>query len=72
MNQVLKQLQQITTTRRQIDNILSNEIEKTLRFIKQNYYESGSKAAKYLARRLRVQQASSTRHKIRDPQTISV
>lgn len=28
-------LQQITTTRRQIDNILSTEIEKKLRFTKQ-------------------------------------
>lgn len=61
--------QQIISVRRQIDDILSQEVEKKLRFIKKTYYESGSKATKYLARRLKVQQASHTMHKVRNPLT---
>ena len=34
-------LQQISLTRQNIDDILSDEIEKKLRFTKQTYYESG-------------------------------
>lgn len=40
---------------------------KKLRFTKQTYSESGPKASKYLATRLKVQQASHTIQKIRDP-----
>ncbi len=61
-------LQQIINVRRQIDDILNQEVEK-LRFTKQTYYESGLKASKHLARRLKVQQASHIIHKIRDPVT---
>ena len=62
-------LQQIKETRGEINEILRGEIEKKARFLKQSYYESGSKAARLLARRLRKQQASNTIHRTRDPQT---
>lgn len=68
-NKVKPGLQQIISVRQQMDDILSQEVENKLRFIKQTYYESGSKATKYLARRLKIQQASHTIRKIRDPVT---
>lgn len=40
-----------------------------MRFMKQRYYEAGSKATKLLAWRLRKQLAENTIHKIRDPAT---
>ena len=45
---------------------MKEEIEKKLRFVKQDYYEMGCKATKLLARRIRKQQATNTIHKIRD------
>ncbi|CAI5636845.1 unnamed protein product [Oreochromis niloticus] len=59
----------IKTLKKEIDNILTEEVEKKLRFLKQDYYENGPKAARLLARRLRQQQAANTIHKIRDPST---
>ena len=59
-------LQEIKNTKGEIDTILKEEIEKKLRFVKQDYYEMGSKATKLLARRIRKQQATNTIHKIRD------
>lgn len=56
-------LWQISTIRQHINNILSNETEKKQIY----YYETGSKAAKYLARCLRIQQASDTIYTIKDP-----
>lgn len=60
---------QIRTVRQEIDKILGEEVEKNMRFMKQRYYEAGSKATKLLAWRLRKQLAENTIHKIRDPAT---
>lgn len=62
-------LYQIRTVKREIDKILSEEVEKNIWFMKQRNYEAGPKAAKSLAWRLRKQQAENTIHKIRDPVT---
>lgn len=61
--------QQIRNVKQDIDKILSEEVEKKLRFLKQRYYEAGPKATRLLAWRLRKQQAEQTIHKIRDPIT---
>ena len=62
-------LQEIKSIKGEIDEILRGEIEKKLRFVKQQFYETGPKATKLLARRIRKQQALNTIHKIRDPQS---
>lgn len=43
--------------------------EKKMIYTKQKYYESGSKFAKQLARKLQKQQSDNTIYKIRDPHT---
>lgn len=59
-------IEQIRTLRKDIDNLASEELEKQLRFTKQIFYESGHKATKILARRLRTQKIKHSIHRIRE------
>ena len=67
MNANLKQ--EIRKTQGEINDIYSQEAQKKLIFLKQRYYETGGKSAKYLAYKLRKQQEENTIHKIRNPKT---
>uniref|UniRef100_A0A3B1K1Q0 Reverse transcriptase domain-containing protein n=1 Tax=Astyanax mexicanus TaxID=7994 RepID=A0A3B1K1Q0_ASTMX len=62
-------ISQIRTVKQEIDKILSEEVEKNIRFMKQRYYEAGPRATKLLAWRLRKQQAENAVHRIKDPTT---
>lgn len=62
-------LNQIKEARKKVEDILMDEMEKKTRFLKQTYYEGGSKASKMLARRIKKQQDLNTIYKIRDPKT---
>lgn len=55
----------------EIDEIYSEEVKKKLLFLKQGYYEAGSKAMKLLAYKLRKQQADITINKIWCSRTIN-
>uniref|UniRef100_A0A671XN45 Reverse transcriptase domain-containing protein n=1 Tax=Sparus aurata TaxID=8175 RepID=A0A671XN45_SPAAU len=65
-------LSKIKEIRDNIDRLLTTEIEKKTRFLKQSYYEVGPRATKLLAKRLKRQQADRTIHKIRDINTNQV
>lgn len=62
-------LKQLLCTRRTLNELYENQIEKKAKFLKQNYYENGPKAKKLLAWRARKQQANRYIHKIKNPQT---
>uniref|UniRef100_A0A3Q3ASL9 Reverse transcriptase domain-containing protein n=1 Tax=Kryptolebias marmoratus TaxID=37003 RepID=A0A3Q3ASL9_KRYMA len=64
-----KVYQEIKVVKNKINEILQGEIEKRNTFLKQNYYETGSRAAKLLAKRIRKQQTLNTISKIRNPHT---
>ncbi len=49
----------LNATRRQLNSLLSDKIEGSLRFTNQKYYEYGNRASKLLALRLRKQQSSN-------------
>lgn len=55
-------LQQMKPIKQEIDKIHSEELEKKLRFMRQKYYETDSKATKLLAWRLHRQQAENAIH----------
>uniref|UniRef100_A0A671WUY0 Reverse transcriptase domain-containing protein n=1 Tax=Sparus aurata TaxID=8175 RepID=A0A671WUY0_SPAAU len=59
----------IKKLQKEIDEILTEEVKKKLVFLKQGYYEAGSKAMKLLSYKLRKQQADATINKIRCPHT---
>lgn len=61
--------QKMKPIRQDIDKILSEEVERSIRYMKQRYYESGQKATKLLSWRLGKQQAERTIYKIKDPDT---
>lgn len=62
-------LGEIRKIRNEINNLATQEIKKNLMFLKQRYYESGSKSMKILAWKLKKKIAESTIHRIRDPRT---
>lgn len=63
---------EIKTKRAEINDIMSQDIQKKMIYTKQRYYEAGSRAAKLLACRLKKQQTSRHVYKIKDPQTQSL
>uniref|UniRef100_A0A1A8PUF6 Reverse transcriptase domain-containing protein n=2 Tax=Nothobranchius rachovii TaxID=451742 RepID=A0A1A8PUF6_9TELE len=64
-----KLAEQIRETKDRINEVIQEELEKKLRFLKQTFYETGPKATRKLARRLRKQQVKHSVNKIRDPLT---
>ena len=54
---------------KEIDEILTEEVKNKLVFLKEGYYEAGSKAMKLLSYKLRKQQADATVNKITCPHT---
>lgn len=66
-NSTLKQ--DIKKIQAEINDIYSQETQRSLLFLRQKFYEAGGKSAKYLAYKLRKQQEESTIHKIKNPLT---
>lgn len=61
--------QEMKTKRKKLNDIQVQEIHNKLMYMKQKYYEVGSKSAKLLAYKLKKQQANNSVYKIRDLQT---
>lgn len=49
----------------ELDDLLMEKVERNLRFLKQKYYEHGSRASRLLASRLRKQYSLTTVQKIK-------
>ena len=58
--------QEIKRVKTEINDILAQEIQQKLLYLKQRYYEAGSKSTKLLAYRLKKQMAINDIYKIRD------
>lgn len=67
MNQEL--LKDIKRLRNEIDNLCTNDLEKKIVRLKHRQHEVGAHSMKFLARKLRKQEADSTIYKIQDPKT---
>lgn len=61
--------QDIKRIKTEINDILAQEIQKKLMYMKQQYYEAGSKSTKLLAYRLKKQMSLNSIYKIKDPET---
>lgn len=62
-------LQEIDKVRTEIRNITTHDVKRNLMYLKQRFYESGSKSMKLLAWKLKKRMAENTVHKIHDPVT---
>lgn len=62
-------LEEIKHTRNEINNLNIQDVQKKMMFLKQKYYEGGSKSMKILAWKLRKKTAENTVTKIKDPTT---
>lgn len=67
--QKYKTQQEIKEVREKINDLLQQEIEIKSRYLKQNYYDSGPKATKLMARQIRKQQTETRIHKMNDQKT---
>lgn len=61
--------QQLTKIRKEINNWYDQEAQKKMLFTKEKICETGSKSAKFQARKLLKQKADTTIYKFRDPRT---
>ena len=62
-------LNDLNATRRELNSLLSDQIEGSWRFTNQRYYEHGDKASRLSAFRLRKQQSSDTVQQIKSKET---
>lgn len=62
-------MEEIRKTRNEINDLTTYEIKRKLMFLKQRYYEGGSKAKNVLAWKLKKKIADNTVHKIKHPVT---